>query len=164
MQEVYFLIRIFLILGDTSDIIIPSTFISYRSYSSLLSLVSQVPSVRVTIITTSTVGIPLLDAIFLILLFLTLACTYIAVGFRSAHEYIRLRAPLSVIKALPHGRWTRENTIQQVRSGPTRNVYGYHFHPHRPMALECVICLENFVEGDIVISLPCDHDFHEVCM
>lgn len=32
------------------------------------------------------------------------------------------------------------------------------------MALECVICLADFVPGDIIISLPCDHDFHESCM
>lgn len=32
------------------------------------------------------------------------------------------------------------------------------------MALECVICLENFKEDDIVLSLPCDHDFHVACM
>jgi hypothetical protein len=30
--------------------------------------------------------------------------------------------------------------------------------------LECVICLEDFVEGDVIITLPCDHEFHESCM
>jgi hypothetical protein len=27
-----------------------------------------------------------------------------------------------------------------------------------------VICLEDFVEGDIVLTLPCDHDFHKACV
>jgi len=30
--------------------------------------------------------------------------------------------------------------------------------------LECVICLEDFVEGDVVITLPCYHEFHQACM
>jgi RING-like zinc finger len=41
---------------------------------------------------------------------------------------------------------------------------GYGTRTRRAKILECVVCLEDFVEGDIVTTLPCDHDFHEECM
>ena len=41
---------------------------------------------------------------------------------------------------------------------------GYGTRMRRVHILECVVCLEDFVEGDIVITLPCDHEFHEACM
>ena len=38
--------------------------------------------------------------------------------------------------------------------------------PHRPryFQTECVVCLEDYVAGDRVMSLPCGHEFHEACM
>ncbi|KAL1896303.1 hypothetical protein Sste5346_004686 [Sporothrix stenoceras] len=36
--------------------------------------------------------------------------------------------------------------------------------PSRYFQVECVVCLEDYVAGDRVMSLPCGHEFHEACM
>ncbi|EPE04558.1 ring-9 protein [Ophiostoma piceae UAMH 11346] len=38
--------------------------------------------------------------------------------------------------------------------------------PHRPRYFqsECVVCLEDYVAGDRVMSLPCGHEFHAACI
>ncbi|CAK7214669.1 hypothetical protein SEUCBS140593_002260 [Sporothrix eucalyptigena] len=36
--------------------------------------------------------------------------------------------------------------------------------PSRYFQAECVVCLEEYVAGDRVMSLPCGHEFHESCM
>jgi RING-like zinc finger len=132
------------------------------SYLSLRSLLSNTGPTQIEIVPEMP-DFAILDVIVLILLVFTLAIIYIVIMFRGHYDQL---APLKIVQFLPRGRWTRENTIQQLPTGApaTLNRYGYHFHPHRPMALECVICLENFKEDDIVLSLPCDHDFHVECM
>lgn len=73
-------------------------------------------------------------------------------------------APLSVVKSLPHRKWTREKDDEDETEGPSTLIpVGYGTRTTRRV-LECVICLEDFVEGDIIITLPCDHEFHESCM
>ncbi|CAK7222255.1 hypothetical protein SCUCBS95973_004781 [Sporothrix curviconia] len=36
--------------------------------------------------------------------------------------------------------------------------------PSRYFQAECVVCLDEYVAGDRVMSLPCGHEFHESCM
>ncbi len=36
--------------------------------------------------------------------------------------------------------------------------------PSRYFQAECVVCLEEYVAGDRVMSLPCGHEFHAACM
>lgn len=86
---------------------------------------------------------------------------------------------MSVVKALPIRKWTREKetatTVEGESSTPPGGAggaataaavmpQGYGTRTRRPAILECVVCLEDFVEGDVVITLPCHHEFHEVCM
>jgi len=73
-------------------------------------------------------------------------------------------APLSVVKSLPHRTWTREKDNENETEGSSTMIpEGYGTRTGRRV-LECVVCLEDFVEGDIIITLPCDHEFHESCM
>ena len=129
-----------------------------------MSLLSQNSFVNITVLPPTTPPLPVIDALFLVLLVLTLVCTYTVLSLRAAVRSFQQIACRALIKSLPTGLWTRENTIQEIPHDPIRNIYGYHFNPHRPMAFRCVICLEDFVAGDIILSLPCNHDFHEACM
>lgn len=149
---------------DADDITIPSTFVTRESYTALMSLLSKNATLGITILPPTSPPIPIIDTLFLVLLMLTMVCVYTVIILRSEIRSYKSIAPRSIIKSLPTGLWTQQNTIQEIPHHPIRNIYGFHFHPHRPIALECVICLENFREGDIVLSLPCDHDFHEACM
>lgn len=173
-------------LGDTSDITIPSTFTSHASYLSLSYLISSQQSLNVAIFPSSTSDWPLLDTLLLVILspLFTLACIYILLILRRRVQRKKELAPLSVVKSLPHRKWTREKdhngggtggaTGEVARTESSMNNsessvlpdagYGTATTPRRVRILECVICLEDFVEGDVVITLPCNHEFHEVCM
>jgi hypothetical protein len=152
-------------VGDTSDITIPSTFIPHASYLSLLFLLSLPAPLMVTILPSTASDWPLLDTLLFVVLspLFTLACIYILLILRRRVQRQRELAPLSVVKSLPIRNWTREkDDDEEIGEPSTRADYGTR--PRRAKILECVVCLEDFVEGDVVITLPCDHEFHEACM
>jgi Ring finger domain len=163
-------------VGDTRDIQIPSTFIPHAIYLSLSFLLS-LPSPLDIIISPSTASDwPLLDTLLLVVLspLFTLACIYFLLIIRRRVQRRRELAPLSVVKSLPHRRWTNEKDDEENgpgTSGANRNVSApgsmqpdSSRPPRRVNVSECVVCLEDFVEGDILITLPCNHEFHESCM
>jgi hypothetical protein len=61
-----------------------------------------------------------------------------------------------MVAALPTRRWSRRDLDEGVR------LYGTLAH-HFVMP-ECMVCLEDFVEGDVVMTLLCEHDFHKACV
>jgi hypothetical protein len=148
------------------DITIPSTFIPHASYLSLLFLLSLPEPLEVTILPSSASDWPLLDTLLLVVLspLFTLACIYILLTLRRRVQRRRELAPLSVVKSLPTRRWTREKEDEQPTAEPSTIRSGYGTRTRRARILECVVCLEDFVEGDMVITLPCEHEFHEACM
>lgn len=157
-------------VGDTSDITIPSTFISHASYLSLSYLVS-LPPLQIEIYPSTASDWAILDTLLLVVLspVFTLACIYILLILRRRVQRRKELAPLSVVKSLPHRKWTREkddDEEEEVSSDPesSRIPEGYGTSTTRVTILECVICLEDFVEGDVIITLPCNHEFHESCM
>jgi RING-like zinc finger len=157
-----------LIIGDTSDITIPSTFIPHASFLSLSYLLSLPPPLDITIIPSTASDWPLLDTLLLVVLspLFTLACIYFLLILRRRVQRRRELAPLSVVKSLPTRRWTREKDIEETDGDaePSSLPEGYGTRTRPVNILECVVCLEDFVEGDIVITLPCHHEFHESCM
>jgi RING-like zinc finger len=58
------------------------------------------------------------------------------------------------------------NDASQGDISPSGGVIpqGYGSRTRRAEVLECVVCLEDFVEGDVIITLPCHHEFHQSCM
>ena len=171
-------------VGDTSDILIPSTFIPHASYLSLSFLLSLPPPLEIIISSSTASDWPLLDTLLLVVLspLFTLACIYILLILRRRVQRRRELAPISLVKSLPHRIWTREKDDEQT-NGETSQQHpappqipdeegtaartsgtGYGTRTRRVNILECVVCLEDFVEGDVVITLPCDHEFHEACM
>src|SRR5271170_8053010 len=163
-------------VGDTSNITIPSTFIPHASYLSLLFLLSLPEPLKITILPSATSDWALLDTLLLVVLspLFTLACIYILLILRRRVQRRRELAPISVVNSLPHRIWTREKDHEDSNGeGSTpppggegtagRGETGYGTG-RRVNILECVVCLEDFVEGDVVITLPCDHEFHEACM
>jgi hypothetical protein len=103
---------------------------------------------------------PLLDTLLLVILspLFTLAFIYILLLLRRHIQRQHELAPISVVRSLPTRKWTREKDLPQ----PETTAEGTT--PRRPVILECVVCLEDFVEGDQVVTLPCNHEFHEQCM
>jgi len=164
-------------IGDTRDITIPSTFVSHATYLSLSFLLSLPPPLDIVISPSTESDWPLLDTLLFVVLspLFTLACIYFLLILRRRVQRRRELAPLSVVKSLPHRKWTREkdeDDTEQGTSGTNGHVIGMgstepdiHRSPNNRVNIsECVVCLEDFVEGDILITLPCNHEFHESCM
>ena len=169
-------------LGDTSDITVPSTFIPHASYLSLSYLLSLPPPLQIIILPSTASDWPLLDTLLLVILspLFTLACIYILLLLRRRIQRRKELAPLSVVRALPKRKWTREKLTQTPSSSsspPQSPPQSPTDHPsrvlpegfaarqtRRPLILECVVCLEDFIQGDDVVTLPCLHEFHEMCM
>jgi len=154
---------------DDDDITIPSTFIPHTSYLSLLSLLALSPpsALEIEIIPSTASDWPLLDTLLLVVLspLFTLACIYILLILRRRVQRRRELAPVSVVRALPTRRWTREKDNEEENGESSTPIpQGYGSRTSHVHILECVICLEDFVEGDVVITLPCYHEFHQACM
>src|SRR5271156_2729168 len=105
---------------DDTDITIPSTFIPHTSYLSLLSLLALSPpsALEIEIIPSTASDWPLLDTLLLVVLspLFTLACIYFLLIVRRRVQRRRELAPISVVKLLPHRRWTHEKDDEE--SGP----------------------------------------------
>ena len=153
-------------VGDTSDIIIPSTFIPRASYLSLSFLLSLPPPLEITILPSTASDWAFLDTLLLVVLspLFTLACIYFLLLIRRRVQRRRELAPLSVVKSLPHRKWTREKDDENETEGPSTMIPQGYGTRTTLRVLECVVCLEDFVEGEIIVTLPCDHEFHESCM
>jgi len=165
-------------IGDTSDIIIPSTFIPHASYLSLSFLLSLPPPLEVIISPSTASDWPLLDTLLIVVLspLFTLTCIYILLILRRRVQRRRELAPISVVNSLPHRIWTPEKddehttgesllSAESLAEGPATRPASEGYGTRRKVHIvECVVCLEDFVEGDTVITLPCDHEFHQACM
>lgn len=120
----------------------------------------------ITILPSAASDWPLLDTLLLVVLspLFTLACIYILLIVRRRVQRRRELAPLSVVKSLPTRRWTREKGQSERDAEASSIPEGYGTRTRRVSIQECVICLEDFVEGDLLITLPCEHEFHENCV
>ena len=165
--------------GDTSDITVPSTFIPHASYLSLSYLLSLPAPLQIIILPSTPSDWPLLDTLLLVILspLFTLAFIYILLLLRRRIQRRKELAPLSVVRALPKRKWTREKHTQTPSSSSPAHSRpqspdhpsgvlpeGFSRQTRRPLILECVVCLEDFIQGDDVVTLPCLHEFHEMCM
>lgn len=152
--------------GDTSDILIPSASISLTSYESLSSLLTVHSSVDFTVVGSPTLDLTRTDIILLLASLLTFVCIWVVVVLRSNYSTYLQKASLVYINSLPTRRWMREKHHKTVAGDISSAIIspGYHAHSHHEILLKCVICLEDFADGDIVMTLPCDHDFHKACV
>src|SRR5579859_3646306 len=101
-------------LGNTSDITIPATFIPHASFLSLSYLLTAPSPLPIVIVPTTASDWPLLDTLLVVVLspLFTLACIYIILILRRRVQRRRELAPLSVVKALPMRKWTREKDTE----------------------------------------------------
>ena len=58
-----------------------------------------------------------------------------------------------------------DRATSNLASSPVREKPGNLKNKYRGRQVECVVCLEEYVDGQSrVMSLPCGHEFHEECM
>jgi len=136
---------------------IPAAFVSENSFSALERACPL--NIRISLAD----DLFIYDVLACLLFLLTFICISIIMLRPCVHRSV---ASDSAIAALPTHPWAPGKPPQPFprERSTTISSQTYHTQSHRLVLSECVICLQNFVDGDIVLSLPCDHDFHRVCM
>lgn len=135
-------------LGDTSDILIPSIFITQSSYKDLLEVEGRSKEwVQVALLPNAREGWPLGDILMLTVafpLFLT-TILYIVYLIRERRRKWLERAPQEVVDSLP-----------------SKIFYAHKRLDREPQ--DCAICIEDFQDEEALRILPCHHEFHQVCI
>ncbi|KAI8370488.1 uncharacterized protein BYT42DRAFT_582596 [Radiomyces spectabilis] len=134
--------------GDTSDIKIPSMFLAQNEYHALLYLSKLVDSPMMVLLQLDQwMTWPLLDVLMILFVSpsIIMVFVYISWRLRQKHRHHLEIAPLDVVSQLETRRFSRE----KIRHNETE---------------ECAICLEDYMEGEILRTLPCRHNFHAFCV
>lgn len=76
--------------------------------------------------------------------------------------------PSSILYAVYLTWRVRQQNIQKKELAPSDVVkslpiHSYHREKDIPID-ECIICLEEYLEGDKIRTLPCKHEFHSACV
>jgi len=172
---------------DSSDVTIAATFIKYSDYTTLYSLI-QASNTSHQGLKTLTLYLtadsawewysPILT--FGILLLLPSCLTLITLlvhRVRAARAAQRERAPEEIVKNLPSRIWNGTGLEKcedvaglsqsaDMEPGSEPPVEGpstrrpVEVLPWHELQFECAICLSNFVKGETVRVLPCQHIFH----
>ncbi|KAJ1570013.1 hypothetical protein HK096_005907, partial [Nowakowskiella sp. JEL0078] len=132
--------------GETSDIQISSVFISQHSYFELLALFVERPKLIVDLYSEEG-EVPLVEIIIVTIVSPTLVMLLLYVFWSFAQAYQRQQeiAPMRAVKKLPKKIF---DSSKVKENDPT----------------ECIICLDDFVDGIEVRVLPCRHEFHIPCI
>ncbi|KAI8082835.1 uncharacterized protein BX664DRAFT_339176 [Halteromyces radiatus] len=137
--------------GDTSDIRIPSVFVAQRQYQALLQLselFKQPMEVRME--KDDILTWPLLDMLLVVVLSPAVMMLFIYTTWRMRQRQQRKEelAPTDFVTKLPLRKFKLKETGNE---DDTRHA-------------ECAICLEDYVDGDVLRVLPCKHEFHSTCV
>ncbi|KAH0831983.1 hypothetical protein J3R83DRAFT_12882 [Lanmaoa asiatica] len=177
-------------LGDASDIITASTYITYSDYNDLMLLIDSSTTRHAGLKTLSLLITtnysnwewysPILT--FIVILILPSCLTFVTLlihRVRMARAAQRDRAPEHLVKSLPWRVWNGTAWEKHQGSVPDSDPSsldieaadqsasrpsGSHDQPLQipwcETQVECAICLFEFAKGDRVRELPCHHFFH----
>ncbi|KAL9538682.1 hypothetical protein MBANPS3_010750 [Mucor bainieri] len=136
--------------GDTSDVHIPSVFVAQHQYKALLQLFdgknTNAP-VAVRLSGDDLLTWPLLDMLLVVVLSPAVMMLFIYLTWQLRQRQRRKNdiAPTNFVAKLPTYVFRREKIVDVEHT-------------------ECAICLEDYVEGDQLRTLPCKHEFHAKCV
>ncbi|KAL0079300.1 hypothetical protein J3Q64DRAFT_1260987 [Phycomyces blakesleeanus] len=133
--------------GDTSDIKIPSVFVSKREYRALVYLTQRVNPLLVRLEWDGFISWPMLDVLLLVVLspsimMLFVYCTWKIRRFQKQKQDL---APAHIVSGLTLRVFSKRKTLENEPE-------------------DCSICLEDYALGDALRVLPCHHDFHASCV
>ena len=130
---------------ETSDIEIPSVFVTHEDYLKLLEILNRHPRVRVFITRNA------FDAPFFHVFVIGFLGPGLVVGLFYFFAWVRLRY-VAHIKA--------HQCQHALMHTPTKRFSVLEGGDQ----LQCMICLEDYEDQDTLRVLPCGHDFHKACL
>ncbi|CDH57898.1 e3 ubiquitin-protein ligase rnf13-like [Lichtheimia corymbifera JMRC:FSU:9682] len=136
--------------GDTSDVQIPSVFVAQHQYQALLQLSRSFREpMLVRLVKDDMLTWPLLDMLLVVVLSPAVMMLFIYLTWRLRQRQRRKNelAPTDFVTRLPTRKFRREKQDQQNEDHA-----------------ECAICLEDYIDDDILRTLPCRHEFHASCV
>lgn len=134
--------------GDTSDVHVPSVFVAQHQYKALLQLFdNNNNNVPIIITGDDLLTWPLLDMLLVVVLSPAVMMLFIYLTWQVRQRQRRKNdiAPTTFVAKLPTYIFRREKIVDVEHA-------------------ECAICLEDYVEGDRIRTLPCKHEFHQKCI
>ncbi|KAI8137671.1 hypothetical protein BJV82DRAFT_674477 [Fennellomyces sp. T-0311] len=136
--------------GDTSDVQIPSVFVAQHQYQALLQLARSFREpmlVRLVKDDMLTWYVSLSVILFNVVLSPAVMMLFIYLTWRLRQRQRRKNelAPTDFVTKLPVRKYRREKQADNDHA-------------------ECAICLEDYVDGDTLRTLPCRHEFHTICV
>ncbi|CAM0136146.1 unnamed protein product [Umbelopsis sp. WA50703] len=134
--------------GDTSDVQIPSVFLSQHEYLALLYLSKLFSTpMLVQLLPDDLLTWPLLDVLVIVILSPSIMMIFIYISWRVRQRQRRQKdlAPQNVVTNLPVKIFRQ---VERKENEPE----------------ECAICLEDYVDGEELRILPCRHEFHVGCV
>ncbi|EPB83313.1 hypothetical protein HMPREF1544_09959 [Mucor circinelloides 1006PhL] len=136
--------------GDTSDVHIPSVFVAQHQYKALLQLFDSkntTTPVAVRLSGDDLLTWPLLDMLLVVVLSPAVMMLFIYLTWQLRQRQRRKNdiAPTNFVAKLPTYVFRREKIVDIEHA-------------------ECAICLEDYIEGDQLRTLPCKHEFHAKCV
>ncbi|KAA8914651.1 hypothetical protein FN846DRAFT_770920 [Sphaerosporella brunnea] len=125
----------------------------------------------ITLTPTTMTSSPFFDTLLVLVVspLVTLTVVYALLLIRSRIRRRRWRAPKSLVERLPVR--TYQSTVTPPPAPPappvrrTSSPSSAQFHRRWSGCNECVVCLEEYVDGvSRVMKLPCGHEFHVGCI
>ncbi|KAF8941692.1 hypothetical protein BGZ58_000028 [Dissophora ornata] len=132
---------------DTSDVLIPSVFITQNHYRELRYFSMELGKGFLVKILPDEIDWPVLDVIIFIILSPAFVVLFLFFLWK-----IRVRQQRLADLAPP----------EVVSNLPTKVFFQAKAHDNDPV--ECVICLEDYKDGDELRILPCRHEYHVPCI
>ncbi|KAI7864199.1 hypothetical protein BDF14DRAFT_1997948 [Spinellus fusiger] len=132
--------------GDTSDIVIPSVFVSKNEYHSLVQLQKN-ELVLVKLEWDGFISWPVVDVLLLVILSPSIMMFFVYATWK-IRRFQKKKQDLAPV---------------HIVSGLTLKVFS-HKKALENETEECPICLEAYKQDETVRVLPCHHDFHASCV
>ncbi|ORX56899.1 hypothetical protein DM01DRAFT_1406351 [Hesseltinella vesiculosa] len=137
--------------GDTSDVHIPSVFVAQRQYHVLADLLDAYGDpLQVRLEKDDIFTWPLLDMLLVVVLSPAVMMIFIYTTWRMRQRQRQKEdlAPTDFVTNLPARSFKKLD-----KEHPDDNAHD-----------ECAICLEDYVDDDLLRVLPCKHEFHTRCV